>query len=508
MKMTKRLISLVLVLATLCSVLAITGSAASTNAYDILTSSCYAKTYTLATSGDTIPYTDASLTTPGTYTNGASSKAYIANSTDELYVKGVGCTNGKYWAFVSYPTSTRRVEAYIPLSAISVNNGTHAAGVSTGKFYCSTREYSANQSSYYVAKGDTVYLLGVYNNKYQIMYPVSGGKWRIAFCNADDYHTYVSSNVNRVAEGTYTIATALNTGRVLDISGGSKENGGNVQLYTKNNTNAQSFTVTYAGGGYYTIKNVGSGLVLDVAWGIASAGTNVQQYQSNSTDAQRWCFEDAGNGYFRIRSALGLYLDVNGGNSADGTNVQIWTANTTNAQKFKLNAKAGAVSSKISLNVPSYKQGDSRWSGTYISTKTIGQVGCLITSAAMVHSYKTGTTIYPDAMKNKLSFDGNCLIWSSLTNLGYSRTAYSNVSMSNAMMAKIYEQLKAGRPVIVGAYSATKDYSHWVVVTGYTGTSTTSFSASSFTINDPSATSRTTLAAFLSDFPAVEGMVY
>ncbi len=56
-----------------------------------------------------------------------------------------------------------------------------------------------------------------------------------------------------IAEGTYTIQAAVNTNYVLDIAGGSTADGGNVQIYSKNNTLAQNFVVTSVGNGYYKI---------------------------------------------------------------------------------------------------------------------------------------------------------------------------------------------------------------------------------------------------------------
>ena len=188
--MTKKVISLALVLITILSTFAITASAASTKAFDFLTSSKYAKTYTIPTSGRTIPYTNKNLNTRGTATYGASSSSYIDNRSDEIYIVDVGCTNGKYWAYVSYPTSSKRVYAYINLSAITKNNGSHEKTISTGKFFCSTRENTSNSSSYYVAKGDAVYLVATSGSKYQIMYPISGGLWRLAWCNKSDYQKY------------------------------------------------------------------------------------------------------------------------------------------------------------------------------------------------------------------------------------------------------------------------------------------------------------------------------
>lgn len=509
MKTAKRLICLLLALTTLLSLVPVSANAASDGAYKVLSSANYARTYTLATTGRTIPYTTCELKDRGSVTNGASTGAYIDNAADELYLKQVGITNGVWWAFVSYPTGGgRRSEAYIPLSAISVNNGTHACGTATGKFYCAPRENAGLNSSYYVARGDQVYLLGTYGSRYQIMYPVSNGRWRIAFCNASDYHTYVSSNVAAVGEGTYVIVSALDNKKAVDINGASTATGANVQLWSRNDSGAQIFRVSYAGGGYYTICNTNSGKCLDVCGAVAKAGTNVQQYPANGSAAQRWCFEDAGGGCFYIRSELGLYLDVSNGLTADGTNIHIWTGNSTNAQRFRFIPKNVSSSVAVRLNVPHYMQTDSRWENTCIGSKTIGQVGCLITSAAMLHSFRTGSTVLPNAMKDKLKFKDNCLIWASLTALGYTQE-YLSGSITQEHMADIYSQLRAGRPVILGAYSAKKGYSHWIVITGYTGSSTSSFQTSDFTINDPSDSTRTTLAQFLGVFRnGLDGMVY
>lgn len=177
---------------------------AATTAYGVLSTSKYAKVYTLSGSGRTIPYTNANLNVRGNVTNGASNNAYIDNATDELYVMQVGTTNGKTWAYVSYPTSKRRVNAYIYLSDITSNNGSHARSTASGRFNCYPRSTSsATSSSYYVANGDTVYLLATSGSKYQIMYPVSTG-WRIAWCNQSDYQRYCTNqNTTTTQNSTY-----------------------------------------------------------------------------------------------------------------------------------------------------------------------------------------------------------------------------------------------------------------------------------------------------------------
>lgn len=216
----KKALSMVLVLVTLISMVSVSAvsvSAASTSAYDILSTSKYAKVYTLSSSGRTTPYTSKYLSTRGSVTYGKSSTAYIDNKTDELYLCDVGVTNGKYWAYVSYPIGSKRAYAYIPLSAISGNNGSHAKTTSSGKFYCSYRKGYSTSSSYYVSKGETVYLLSTSGSQYQILYPISGCKWRIGWCSKSNYDTYCKKQTSTAkststykAQTTTTCATENN----------------------------------------------------------------------------------------------------------------------------------------------------------------------------------------------------------------------------------------------------------------------------------------------------------
>ena len=140
-----------------------------------------------------------------------------------------------------------------------------------------------------------------------------------------------------IAEGIYTVSSSLNKNKVLDIVGASDKNSANLQLWNKNNTNAQKFKFIYVGGGYYEIEACCSGKVLDVARAERRCGTNVWQYQRNNTDAQRWIVKSAGDGYYYIISKCnGLYLDVSGAKTIDGTNIHVWNFNGTKAQKFKI----------------------------------------------------------------------------------------------------------------------------------------------------------------------------
>lgn len=153
----------------------------------------------------------------------------------------------------------------------------------------------------------------------------------------------------------------------------------------------------------------------------------------------------------------------------------------------------GTVSgnSAVSLRVPSFKQTDSRWANVKIGTsgKTIAQIGCATTAIAMMESYRTGTTIYPDAMAKKLNYTS--------TGSVYWPSNFVTVTNGSGYLSGIYQQLKQGKPVLLGAKNAYGSQ-HWVVITGFAGGSLT---AANFTINDPGSNSRTTLQQFLNAYP-------
>ena len=146
----------------------------------------------------------------------------------------------------------------------------------------------------------------------------------------------------------------------------------------------------------------------------------------------------------------------------------------------------------IRLSVPSFKQNDSRWAKAKIgsSGKTISQIGCATTAIAMMESYRTGTTIYPDAMSKRLSYTSSGNV--------YWPGHYTAITGSSNLLSGIHSKLYQGKPVLFGAKNSYGGQ-HWVVITGFTGGSVSDSGA--YTINDPGSNSRSTLKQFLSAYP-------
>lgn len=177
-----------------------------------------------------------------------------------------------------------------------------------------------------------------------IHYPGGDKPWKGRKCRFyDEWDKYRKITEKKIygtpviEDGTYIISSSLNRNKVLDIKSASCEDEANLQLWTKNNTDAQKFKINYVGEGYYEIEACCSGRVLDVAGAENRCGANVWQYQKNNTDAQKWMIKRAGNGYYYIVSKCnGLYLDVSGASTREGTNIHVWEFNGTKAQKFKI----------------------------------------------------------------------------------------------------------------------------------------------------------------------------
>lgn len=148
-------------------------------------------------------------------------------------------------------------------------------------------------------------------------------------------------------------------------------------------------------------------------------------------------------------------------------------------------------SGTVTLKVPHYLQTDPRWANVKLgsSGQSMAKIGCATTGIAMMESYRSGTTITPDAMAKRLRYTASGSV--------YWPSDYTAVTSSSGYLSRVLELLRAGKPVLFGAKNRYGSQ-HWVVITGFTGGEVT---AANFTINDPGTGSRTTLAQFLKDYP-------
>lgn len=219
-------------------------------------------------------------------------------------------------------------------------------------------------------------------------------------------------------DSTYLIRFAKDTNKLLDVSGLSKADNANVEIYqatanlnqrwyassVEGKTNTYTFRSLNSGkylsdvngnavqtsssdeesqwvvgisSGNYTLKNVASGKCLDVYTGSTANGTNVQTWETNGKISQQFQLEKVNAiapGYYFIMPSwnANLAVEVKGISTANGANVQVWSKTNKDHQKWQL--KVNSDGSYSVLNANSGKaldiEGKSTASGTNVSQFT------------------------------------------------------------------------------------------------------------------------------------------
>ncbi len=259
-------------------------------------------------------------------------------------------------------------------SGLNTNKILEAAGAGTVsgtnvQLYENTGKDS--QVWYFKDAGDgTYYILAKHSSLYL---DVAGGK-AVNGANIQTYSskrsssqkftltkTELSQNVRTYDDGYYYFSSSLDNSKVIDVSGGYKTNGTNIQIYENNSSPGQSWYLTYLNNGYYKISSaMNPDTVMDVSGGNTAAGTNVHLWISNNSDGQQWYLKDLGDGKVSIISkGSGLYLDLATESTANRTNLQMNYGDNSASQIFTI-TKNNNEKVYTGIDV-SYYQGSIDW---------------------------------------------------------------------------------------------------------------------------------------------------
>jgi hypothetical protein len=140
------------------------------------------------------------------------------------------------------------------------------------------------------------------------------------------------------------------------------------------------------------------------------------------------------------------------------------------------------------LDVPVWKQSDSRWGSLHLgsSSYTMSGSGCAVTSCAMVVSY-FGSSKDPRGLCKALSAgggftSGGAIYWQNVPAAAGGTVSYVG-RWNSCSLTRINQELDGGYPVIVQV--SLKGSTHFVVLTGRSG--------STYYLNDPAYGDTTTL---------------
>ncbi|MFE9909887.1 PQQ-dependent sugar dehydrogenase [Streptomyces clavifer] len=116
-------------------------------------------------------------------------------------------------------------------------------------------------------------------------------------------------------------------GKCVDVANGASTDGTQIQLWTCNQSAAQTWTIATDD----TLRALGK--CMDISGGATADGTKVQLYGCNNTGAQKWVPQPDGT---LKNPQSGKCLDASGVSSADGTRLHLWTCLAAANQKWIL----------------------------------------------------------------------------------------------------------------------------------------------------------------------------
>jgi len=127
--------------------------------------------------------------------------------------------------------------------------------------------------------------------------------------------------------------------------------GNNIILYEDRSLDRQLWKLEPAGNGFFFALNKESGRALDVVGGSSVSGTDLQVFPLNRTAAQQWKFESIvplADGLYMVRTSAdqSRVLDIRNNSSENGTRLQVYSDNGTIAQMFRF-VNTGGVDFQI-----------------------------------------------------------------------------------------------------------------------------------------------------------------
>ena len=137
-----------------------------------------------------------------------------------------------------------------------------------------------------------------------------------------------------IEEGVYQIRN-VNSGKVADVKGESKDSGANVHQWEDwDDPGNQQFAFEDQGNGRYRITAQHSGLVLTADGGQYG---NLIQDEWNGSDAQLWTLEEVADGEYRIDNVgTGQTLDVAWASTENGANICLYHWHGGDNQRWQL----------------------------------------------------------------------------------------------------------------------------------------------------------------------------
>ena len=134
-----------------------------------------------------------------------------------------------------------------------------------------------------------------------------------------------------VKDGNYVLSSSIKSNYVMDVRDGSKSEGANIELKSRNSNLSQVWKISHDEKGYVTFTNAKTGKVLSTD-NVAN-NSNIFQKEKTNNYNEKWIVKEDG----MIISALDekYVIDLRWGEAKDGSNIQLYESNGSKAQKWQ-----------------------------------------------------------------------------------------------------------------------------------------------------------------------------
>ncbi len=156
----------------------------------------------------------------------------------------------------------------------------------------------------------------------------------------DNLITSVRIRANGVTgkNGTFSLQNR-NSGKYIDVAGGSAANGANILQWQNTGNTNQQFTFTDVGDGAYSIISAATGKSLDVAGGSSNNASNILQWTYGGALNQKFILLATDNNFFKFKAAhSGRIVEVFGAGLNNGDNIGQFDDNSQYNGQWKLNS--------------------------------------------------------------------------------------------------------------------------------------------------------------------------
>lgn len=152
------------------------------------------------------------------------------------------------------------------------------------------------------------------------------------------YKTIGEEASQTLKDGYYTISSALDSNKNIDLTSGSLSNGNTIQLYSSAKSSNQKWHIQHISNGYYKITSIKKdSKSFDVKGYNTASGTALQLYDYTGNINQEWMIKEDENGYYTfISNCGGNAIEVSGSNTANKTKIVLGELSDSLSQKFVL----------------------------------------------------------------------------------------------------------------------------------------------------------------------------